>query len=218
MNNCFYLRLIPDHTGLLEEGEAYVAMDQEFDRSLSKASHVLAMRSPAYFAGDLRKLKLVHYETLEERSQGPIKPLGPLRFFRKLRYGLVLSTKGSKSEADAMSGGDFDGDKAWVCWDRSLLEQVEAVEPENTDTKDFEIRKSKPNVREQMLHERATLRDKVAFALHFRKHQHQLGILSNLLDRVIDSHGLGQDSPAKPIGTQAFLQVSTDSLVKSCAL
>ena len=174
-------------------------MNGECRGSLSEASHVLAMRSPSYFAGDVRKLKLVHRRTLEERDNG--KNLH--HFFSDLRYGLVLSTKGLKSEADKMSGGDYDGDIAWVCWNPNIVDHVKDLEAEDTTTEDFKIRQSEA---EKKPSSEATVEDRLAYALHYRKHQQQLGSLSNLLDKVIDFHGLGSNE-AKAVGTQAFLQV-----------
>lgn len=192
----------------MEEGEAYVAMDRECDRSLSEAVHVLAMRSPSYFAGDLRKLKLVDYETLEKRAhaqQALYNGRALHHFFLKLRYGLVLSTKGLKSEAQKMSGGDYDGDKAWVCWNQNIVDEVMDLDAENTTTEHFQIKKSPE---EQKPNSEASVEDRLNYALNFRKHQHQLGSLSNLLDRVIDIYGLGSEE-ADAVGTQAFLQVRT---------
>jgi hypothetical protein len=167
------------------------------------------MRSPSYFTGDLRKLKLIDLDTLEERAQQTSYNVRTLhRFFRNLRYGLVLSTKGLKSEAQKMSGGDFDGDKAWVCWNPKLVDHVKDLEAEDTATKDFAIRKSAPGENEQRLHALASQENRVKFSLHKRKHQHQLGRLSNLLDKTIDIHGLRDiHGLAKAVGTQGFLQV-----------
>ena len=101
-----YLRMIPDHTGLLESNEAYVAVgDDSTNCEIAKIGHIVAMRSPSYFPGDVRKLKVVSEADLIMRcaTNGV--------FFKNIVAGLVLSTKGSKSEADMMSGGDFDGDR-----------------------------------------------------------------------------------------------------------
>ena len=176
-------------------------MNRDCSRSLSEASHVLAMRSPSYFAGDLRKLKLVDKRTLRKRDNG--RNLDG--FFLELRYGLVLSTKGLKSEAQKMSGGDYDGDKAWVCWNSNIVDHVKDLEAEDTTTDDFKPRKSKE---EQKPNSEASVECRLHYALHFRKHQQQLGWLSNLLDKVIDIHGLGSNE-AKAVGTQSFLQVRT---------
>jgi hypothetical protein len=49
----------PDHTLLLEEGEAFLTLDQAFS-----AKEVVAMQLLSYFKGDLRKLNLVNTMTL----------------------------------------------------------------------------------------------------------------------------------------------------------
>ena len=41
---------------------------------------------------------------------------------------LVLSVKGSVSQAHLMSGGDFDGDIVWLCWDERLVRSLEAAD------------------------------------------------------------------------------------------
>ena len=61
---CVYLRMYADHTMLVEEGEAFVATS----RLNKSAKEILAMRSPSYFAGDLRRLKLVSLTELKMRA------------------------------------------------------------------------------------------------------------------------------------------------------
>jgi len=41
---------------------------------------------------------------------------------RRLKDVVVFSTKGNVPLADMLSGGDYDGDKIWVCWDHRLVE------------------------------------------------------------------------------------------------
>jgi uncharacterized protein YdcH (DUF465 family) len=41
---------------------------------------------------------------------------------RRLKDVIVFSTKGDSPLADKLSGGDYDGDKIWVCWDHRLTE------------------------------------------------------------------------------------------------
>jgi len=48
--------MIPDHSGLLNENEAYVA---DRDKRTDDFSHILTVRSPAYFSGDMLKMNLV---------------------------------------------------------------------------------------------------------------------------------------------------------------
>ena len=64
MDGCVYLRMYGDHTLLLEDGEAFVACD-DLD---SSAKEIIAMRSPSYFAGDLRRLSLVSLNDVKDRA------------------------------------------------------------------------------------------------------------------------------------------------------
>jgi hypothetical protein len=118
--------MLPDHIQLLQEGEAFVGLPDELRGSLHNAKEVLAFRNPSYFDGDLRKLKLVQYDDLLLRAneKGGTWVAKCQGFFKNSTAALVLSTIGSESEAARMSGGDFDGDKAWICFDRDLVEQV----------------------------------------------------------------------------------------------
>ena len=100
-----YLRMLPDHTGLLESDEAYIAIGNEScNYDVGRLGKIIAIRNPSYFPQDIRKLNIVTTSDLLRRC--PIKG----EFFRSIEAGVFLSTKGNKSEAEMMSGGDFDGD------------------------------------------------------------------------------------------------------------
>lgn len=99
------LRMLPDHTGLLESNEAFIAVgDESAQYDVERTGSIVAMRFPSYFTSDIRKLTIVSKADLIQRC--PERG----RFFAGIVAGLVLSTKGAKSEAERMSGGDFDGD------------------------------------------------------------------------------------------------------------
>lgn len=102
-----------------------------------------------------------------------------------------------------MSGGDFDGDKAWVCFDPLLTEQIFDCPPPITSSPDYEIKKSD---KESEFAFQSKLMDRVLFSWNFRYHQGTLGILSNTLDSSLDSLGFDSEE-AKIIGREAFLQV-----------
>ena len=197
--------MIPDHIQLLQEGEAFVAVADEIGGTLNYAKEVLAFRNPSYFDGDLRKLKLVQYEELVLRAmdKGGTELLSKCRgFFKNLQSGLILSTVGDESEAERLSGGDFDGDKAWICFDPALVEQVADAEPA--------LRPDLPekHPKENGLATDVTVVDRIKFARHFKYHQRQLGYLANTLDRAMD---MFEDYSASPevtdIARQSFLQV-----------
>lgn len=218
-NNCRYLRLIPDHTGFLEEGEAFVAGTDDIKTSIESGrlkTHLLAMRSPAYFSGDLVKLKLVRRRTLLERfsqkcqrqNVGGVGEEGANQtdaysFFDNLRTGLILSTRGRRSAAEMMSGGDFDGDEAWVSWDKVLVDQVASAPPVDTSGEEFKVEKSPE---ENMLLESATEADLYSYARHFKGHLTNLRKLSKMLDTSNDLYDFDHEI-TKAIATNAFLQV-----------
>lgn len=111
-----------------------------------------------------------------------------------------------------MSGGDFDGDKAWVCWEESLVNQVSIIQPVDTTQAQFTIEKSQS---EQKLASVANLRDRLRYARHFRGHHNNLCDLSTTLDLTNDFYGI--ESPESTmLSTQAFLQV--DHPYKLCEI
>jgi hypothetical protein len=116
IQNTCTLRIIPDHTFLLREGEAFLALESV------ETDEIIAIRSPSYFKGDLRRLKVVTLQELLGRQSGVEMPSmsqplvdTPLRrefsekigFFASNKNCLVLSNLGCRSEADRMSGGDY---------------------------------------------------------------------------------------------------------------
>eukprot|EP00978_Attheya_sp_CCMP212_P026426 scaffold86901_cov53-Attheya_sp.AAC.2 len=132
-----YLRMFPDHTGLLEQGEVYVAVgDRVVHNEINGQEHVLSMRLPSYFKGDLRKLKSVSRAELHRRCRDRCS------FFDGIFVGLIISTKGHKSEAEMMSGGDFDGDKAWVCWEDEIVKHVDFSPSPDTNGDQFLLAES----------------------------------------------------------------------------
>jgi hypothetical protein len=196
-----------DHTLLLEEGEAFLAHDDARD-----AKHIVAMRSPSYFAGDLRKLKLVNKFDLSERAKTFKEPPGlpdalkrtpeqRFHFFENVKNALILSVKGERSEADRMSGGDHDGDIAWTCWNKELCEIVKSADAEDTST--CVVKKSPAE--EKGVWE-TTQEEQLLYFAHFRGHQQHLGKFSEWLDKCIDKLGFGHDF-TREVGKVAFLQV-----------
>jgi hypothetical protein len=106
-----YVLMIPDFTGVLDPGEVYMDFSGFADKvsgssaPLLKDVDVLVARSPCHYASDMQKVKAVN----------KVELMG-------LKDLIVFSTKGNPSLAAKLSGGDYDGDLAWVCWDQSLVE------------------------------------------------------------------------------------------------
>ena len=62
---------------------------------------------------------------------------------------IVFSSKGTCSLAEKLSGGDFDGDRAWICWEPSIVDPFQnASVPEPVDLKEFDIEKDKLRVQD----------------------------------------------------------------------
>jgi hypothetical protein len=196
-----------DHTLLLEEGEAYLALKDTDD-----AEEVLAMRSPSYFSGDMRKLKLVNKFTLCQRAQSFQEsdglpealrrtPQQRFSFFDNVRNALVLSIKGKRSEADRMSGGDHDGDRAWTCWNKHLVGKVMDIAAH--DISKYLVEKVPA---ETKVFWETTVKDRLEYFFHFHDHKSHLGSLSDNLEKCIDAVGFEHEF-TQDLGRAAFLQV-----------
>lgn len=101
--------MVIDFTGTLEENEVQLAFSTEFlaeghSETLLDGVDVLVARSPAHFVSDIQKVRAVFKPNL-----------------RHLKNVIVFSSKGTRPLADKLSGGDYDGDQAWVCWDPKLV-------------------------------------------------------------------------------------------------
>jgi hypothetical protein len=206
--------MYPDHTLLLEEGEAFLAHNEALG-----ATEVVGMRSPSYFAGDLRKLKLVDAFTLGQRAHRFSEPKGlpqalrrtpeqRLKFFRDVRNAIILSARGKQSEAGKMSGGDYDGDMAWTCWNEELVSHVQP--PEAHDNTRYTVQKQQA---EQKLFWKTTTQDRLGYFFNFRFHQKHLGYLSEKLDMCIDAYGFTHEFTTD-LGRAAFLQVRFENCTK----
>ncbi|CZR63638.1 related to RNA-dependent RNA polymerase (involved in quelling) [Phialocephala subalpina] len=106
-----YAYMVPDFWGCLKENEVYIDFSSFVDNvsgfsgaSLSGAD-VLVARCPAHFVSDIQKVKAVVKEEL----------VG-------LKDVIVFPIVGNPSLAAKLSGGDYDGDIAWVCWEPTIVD------------------------------------------------------------------------------------------------
>lgn len=112
-----YAFMVPDFWGVLEEGEVYIDCSSFVDNvsGFSGATlsgvDVLVARSPAHFISDMQKVRVV----IKEELVG-------------LKDVIIFSAKGKRSLADKLSGGDYDGDIAWVCWDPTIVSNFETAD------------------------------------------------------------------------------------------
>lgn len=104
--------MIPDFLKILKPGEVYIDLSN-FPDHVSGLSGVflngmelLVARSPAHYPSDIQKVRAVM------RSE-----------YMFIKDCIVFPTTGTPSLAKKLSGGDFDGDIAWTCWEPSLVDQ-----------------------------------------------------------------------------------------------
>jgi hypothetical protein len=55
---------------------------------------------------------------------------------------LFLSILGDRPEADMLSGGDYDGDLVWVCWDENIVKHIKQMDPTQYPTLPKEKKKN----------------------------------------------------------------------------
>lgn len=111
-----FMFMIPDFWSILEEGEVHVSFSSQFQvegfsDTLLEGREIIVARAPAHFPSDMQKVKVVSREGL-----------------RLLKDVVIFSTKGESSLADKLSGGDYDGDRAWVCWDSDVVHLFNSAE------------------------------------------------------------------------------------------
>ncbi|KAK1671589.1 RNA-directed RNA polymerase [Colletotrichum godetiae] len=107
--NSAYFFMVVDMWNILEEDEVHLCFSSKFQTetfsdSMLHGCDILVARSPAHFVSDIQRVKAVFKPELHA-----------------LKDVIVFSAKGNVPLADKLSGGDYDGDKAWVCWEPAIV-------------------------------------------------------------------------------------------------
>jgi len=104
-----YAYMTIDFAGVLASDEVHICFssfnDGENDRHDLEGRNILVGRCPAHLPSDIQKVKAVFKSEL-----------------RHLRDVIVFPRTGDSPLADKLSGGDYDGDRAWVCWDEDIVD------------------------------------------------------------------------------------------------
>lgn len=108
-----YAYMLVDFWGVLEPDEVHLCFSSKFNDGTDELSDldgidILVGRCPAHLPSDIQKVKAVFKPEL-----------------RHLRDVIIFSSKGDIPLAAKLSGGDYDGDKAWVCWDPDIVGNFE---------------------------------------------------------------------------------------------
>ena len=148
-------------------------------------------------------LNIISKQTLLKRaSQMGLQ----IDFFNSLRHAFVTSVKGTQAEAQRMSGGDYDGDKAWIAWNSTLINCLPNMDKFIVeDTSNISTDVGNDSLENKLFSE-CSNHEILHYMIHFRKHHGKLSQLSEMLDCYIDKFGF-EDTRTNIIGRAAFLQV-----------
>ncbi|KAK2811464.1 hypothetical protein FQN50_002087 [Emmonsiellopsis sp. PD_5] len=99
---------IADPLGVLEPDEIHLGFSRVWEDGVTGTelheTDVLVTRLPAHLASDIQKRRAVY------KSE--------LRHFKDV---VIFPTTGDYPLAGMLSGGDYDGDQCWICWDQSIV-------------------------------------------------------------------------------------------------
>jgi hypothetical protein len=104
------VHIMADWWGVLEPGKVYLDFSSFMNdqtgnyEELLAGQEVLVARSPAHFPSDIRKVKVV--------------PEAELMSHKDV---IIFFAKGKEPLADMLPGGDYDGDKVFLCWEPSIV-------------------------------------------------------------------------------------------------
>lgn len=104
VKNGWHLHGLMDETGLLEEGQVYCIAIEEGRRHVITGNNLIISRAPALHPGDVQLV------------EGIMPPPGsPLH---ALSNCICFSAKGQRDLPSQLSGGDLDGDRYYIMWDK----------------------------------------------------------------------------------------------------
>lgn len=108
-----YAYIAVDFTGTLEPDEVHLGFSSnftddasEFSETLLDGIDVLVARCPAHYISDIQKVKAVWKREL-----------------KGLKDVIVFSSRGNFPLAKKLSGGDYDGDTAWICFEPAIVNE-----------------------------------------------------------------------------------------------
>ncbi|KAI1500422.1 RNA dependent RNA polymerase-domain-containing protein [Biscogniauxia marginata] len=185
-----YAYMVVDFLGVLKEDEVHLGFSSKFSDERSgfcetflHGMDILVARTPAHYPSDIQRVKAVFKPEL-----GSLKDV------------IIFSTKGNTPLAEKLSGGDYDGDIAWICWEPSLVENfTNADVPVVPDLFGQGI-VSKKTQSYQDLHLSYGAEDVISEfldqAFRFNMHANLLGTCTNYKEKLCYSRNSVRDEPA----------------------
>lgn len=187
------LYMVVDFLGVLEENEVHVGFstafeaDDDWNKTMLQGEAIVA-RSPAHFISDIQKVKVVFRPELAD-----------------LTDVIIFSSKGDVPLADKLSGGDYDGDLAWVCWDPRLVANFENAEVQEQPDLSRYIRKDKIQFRQLLKSHKkdvaAAVSEMMVKCFAFNLTKSMLGSCTNYKESLCYSRGNVCDDVARILST-----------------
>ncbi|TLS31410.1 hypothetical protein PpBr36_02497 [Pyricularia pennisetigena] len=171
-----YALMVVDFWGVVPEGEVHLCFSEKFtcdgfSGTLLSDQEVLVARSPAHYISDIQKVKAVFRPELKD-----------------LKDVVVFSRNGNVALADKLSGGDYDGDIAWVCWDRRIVDNFQnAAVPKTPDLFQQGYLSKIPGTMSDLVRDLGLEKgtgEMIARGLEFNMRQNFLGICTNFKERL----------------------------------
>lgn len=106
----WHLHGVLDETGILEEGQVVVVGNVDGVRKFITGERIMISRAPALHPGDIQLVDAI--------MPHPGSPL------LNLANCVCFSQKGARDLPSQLGGGDLDGDRYYIIWDRELNIQI----------------------------------------------------------------------------------------------
>jgi hypothetical protein len=167
---------IADPLGVLAPGEVHIDFSSPFVDAVTGATYrslnnidILVARQPACRPSDIQKVRAVKRPELSHMVDV-----------------VVFSSRGQYPLAGKLQGGDYDGDKFWLCWEPDLVHPFQNAPAPLTALlpQQYGIRKDTRTLREVMTHrELSTVDNLLKEVLDFRMAPNLLGVVTNFLEK-----------------------------------
>lgn len=177
--------MVVDFDGVLEPDQVHICFSVPFGsegESDLDGLEVLVARNPAHLPSDIQKVRAVFKPEL-----------------RHLKDVVVFSSKGDVPLAKKLSGGDYDGDRAWVCWDPDIVSgfQNTTVKPAEDLTSFFDWNeKTVEDLMSRINAEGICLDDMIEEGLAFGLKRSLLGICTKYKDDFCYKRNCIGDKPS----------------------
>jgi hypothetical protein len=190
---------VPDMTRTLKEGTVHLSFSSTFMDPVSMFQDtvlndmdVLVSRMPANRLSDIQKVRAV----ISSELCG-------------LKDVIVFSTQGQSPLADMLSGGDYDGDKVWVCWDPEIVAPFRnAARPDEPSPADLGIVKDQTKFTD--LSSLNPIRDMIHRAFLFSAEENLLGFCTKYYRELIYTDESMSTKPANWVATLLGYLVDRD--------